>query len=102
MLVVEGERIKGFAEYRYTFYKTRYLPDGRMTSLKVYVENQSIKRVLHRVASFYYSLKNKTGLKKARFSMKQSVEVVEIKGKPVEVIVTELNEPNYEKWREQF
>lgn len=29
--------------------------------------------------------------------MKQSVEVVEIKGKLVEVIVTELNEPNYEK-----
>ncbi|MCY7895628.1 hypothetical protein [Bacillus sp. S10C12M] len=29
--------------------------------------------------------------------MKQSVEVVEIKGKQVEVIVTELNEPNYEK-----
>ncbi|MCY9076974.1 hypothetical protein [Bacillus inaquosorum] len=29
--------------------------------------------------------------------MKQSVEVVEIKGKPVEVIVTELNESNYEK-----
>ncbi|MEC3675498.1 hypothetical protein P9176_13845 [Bacillus velezensis] len=52
MLVVEGERVKGFAEYRYTFYKTRYLPDGRMTSLKVYVEDQSIKRVLHRVASF--------------------------------------------------
>ncbi|AFI27058.1 hypothetical protein MY9_0519 [Bacillus sp. JS] len=52
MLVVEGERKKGFAEYRYTFYKTRYLPDGRMTSLKVYMENQSIKRVLHRVASF--------------------------------------------------
>ncbi|MBU8590815.1 hypothetical protein [Bacillus subtilis] len=51
MLVVEGERVKGFAEYRYTFYKTRYLPDGRMTSLKVYMENQSIKRVLHRVAS---------------------------------------------------
>ncbi|AMK71136.1 MULTISPECIES: hypothetical protein [Bacillus] len=52
MLVVEGERVKGFAEYRYTFYKTRHLPDGRMTSLKVYMENQSIKRVLHRVASF--------------------------------------------------
>ncbi|MED1759587.1 hypothetical protein P4U87_11710 [Bacillus subtilis] len=51
MLVVEGERVKGFAEYRYTFYKTRCLPDGRMTSLKVYMENQSIKRVLHRVAS---------------------------------------------------
>ncbi|NJF07325.1 hypothetical protein FLN47_16240 [Bacillus subtilis] len=31
------------------------------------------------------------------FHVKQSVEVVEIKGKPVEVIVTELNEPNYEK-----
>lgn len=52
MLIVEGERVKGFAEYRYTFYKTRYLPDGRMTSLKVYMENQSIRRVLHRVASF--------------------------------------------------
>ncbi|MGF9604203.1 hypothetical protein ABEW95_20835 [Bacillus subtilis] len=52
MLVVEGERVKGFAEYRYTFYKTRYFPDGRMTSLKVYMENQSIRRVLHRVASF--------------------------------------------------
>ncbi|MED4801924.1 hypothetical protein P9684_19205 [Bacillus atrophaeus] len=52
MLVVEGARVKGFAEYRYTFYKTRYLPDGRMTSLKVYMENQSIKRVLQRVASF--------------------------------------------------
>ncbi|MGF7536090.1 hypothetical protein AAGG74_20840 [Bacillus mexicanus] len=57
MLVVEGERVKGFAEYRYTFYKTKYLPDGRMTSLKVYIENQSIKRVLHRVASFLLFLK---------------------------------------------
>lgn len=32
MLVVEGERIKGFAEYRY-FYNTRYLPEVLMTSL---------------------------------------------------------------------
>lgn len=52
MLVVEGENRKGFSEYRYTFYKTRYLPDGRMTSVKVYMENESIKRVLPRVASF--------------------------------------------------
>lgn len=52
MLVVEGQRVKGFSEYRYTFYKTRYLPDGRMTSVKVYIENQAIKRVLLRVASF--------------------------------------------------
>ncbi|MEH7734850.1 hypothetical protein [Bacillus pumilus] len=29
--------------------------------------------------------------------MKLIVEVVEIKGKPVEVIMTELNELNYEK-----
>ncbi|MCR6617487.1 hypothetical protein LH636_20955, partial [Bacillus amyloliquefaciens] len=28
------------------------LPDGRMTSVKVYIENQAIKRVLLRVASF--------------------------------------------------
>ncbi|BCC50918.1 MULTISPECIES: hypothetical protein [Bacillaceae] len=52
VLVVEGFRLKGFSEYRYTFYKTKYLPDGRMTSLKVYMENESIKRVLPRVASF--------------------------------------------------
>ncbi|MEX5838746.1 hypothetical protein D070_02595 [Bacillus velezensis] len=52
MLVVEGKRVKGFSEYRYTFYKTRYLPDGRMTSVKVYIENQGVKRVLLRVASF--------------------------------------------------
>ncbi|MDW7614290.1 hypothetical protein SC499_06010 [Peribacillus simplex] len=52
MLVVEGSRLKGFSEYRYTFYKTKHLPDGRMTSLKVYMENESIKRVLPRVASF--------------------------------------------------
>ncbi|MDA1478038.1 hypothetical protein [Bacillus changyiensis] len=52
MIVVEGLRLKGFSEYRYTFYKTRYLPDGRMTSVKVYMENESIRRVLPRVASF--------------------------------------------------
>ncbi|KAA6449663.1 hypothetical protein [Bacillus swezeyi] len=52
MLVVEGETRKGYSEYRYTFYKTCYLPDGRMTSVKVYMENESIKRVLPRVASF--------------------------------------------------
>lgn len=52
VLVVEGSRLKGFSEYRYTFYKTKYLPDGRITSLKVYMENESIRRVLPRVASF--------------------------------------------------
>jgi len=52
MLVVEGSRLEGFSEYRYTFYKTKYLPNGRMTSLKVYMENESIRRVLPRVASF--------------------------------------------------
>nr|WP_276561693.1 hypothetical protein [Bacillus licheniformis] len=58
MLVVEGETRKGYSEYRYTFYKTRYLPDGRMTSVKVYMENESIKRVLPRVASFLSFLEN--------------------------------------------
>lgn len=59
-LVVEGSRVKGFAEYRYTFYKTKYLPDGRMLSLNVYIENESIRRVLPRVASFLSFLeKNK-------------------------------------------
>ncbi|MEC0490205.1 hypothetical protein [Bacillus licheniformis] len=60
-LVVEGTRVNGFAEYRYTFYKTRYLPDGRMTSLKVYMENESIRRVLPRVASFLSFLEKPSG-----------------------------------------
>lgn len=63
MLVVEGQRVKGFSEYRYTFYKTRYLPDGRMTSLKVYIENQGIKRVVHRVASFLLFLESTKQIK---------------------------------------
>lgn len=32
-----------FAEYRYTFYKTSYLLDGLMTSLKIYIEKQKVK-----------------------------------------------------------
>lgn len=64
MLVVEGARVKGFAEYRYTFYKTKYLSDGRMTSLKVYMENQSIKRVLQRVTSFLLFLERTKQIEK--------------------------------------
>ncbi|MBN7744403.1 hypothetical protein JYA35_17620 [Bacillus velezensis] len=64
MLVVEGARVKGFSEYRYTFYKTRYLPDGQMTSVKVYIENQSIKRVLLRVASFLSFLESTKQIEK--------------------------------------
>ncbi|MGG1574869.1 hypothetical protein [Fictibacillus sp. NRS-1165] len=64
ILVVEGSRLKGFSEYRYTFYKTKHLPDGRMTSLKVYMENESIRRVLPYVASFLSFLERIKQIKK--------------------------------------
>ncbi|SDN50924.1 hypothetical protein SAMN04488137_4705 [Fictibacillus solisalsi] len=64
ILVVEGSRLKGFSEYRYTFYKTKHLPDGRMTCLKVYMENESIRRVLPYVASFLSFLERIKQIKK--------------------------------------
>ncbi|KKI85326.1 hypothetical protein WZ76_15805 [Shouchella clausii] len=51
MLIVEGVKMKGYATYRYTFYKRTYLPNGKKRE-KVYAENVSASRVLHKVASF--------------------------------------------------
>lgn len=53
-LIIEGERKKGYATYRYMFYKVTYGPRGK--DEKVYVENASPSRVLHRVASLIYWL----------------------------------------------
>ncbi|MDO7284696.1 hypothetical protein Q5W88_16365 [Shouchella clausii] len=43
--------MKGYATYRYTFYKRTYLPNGKKRE-KVYAENVSASKVLHKVASF--------------------------------------------------
>lgn len=51
MLVVEGEKVSGYATYRYCFYKRTYLPNGKKRE-KVYAENVSASRVLRQVASF--------------------------------------------------
>lgn len=51
MLIVEGVREKGYATYRYSFYKRTYFPNGKKRE-KVYAENVSASRVLHQVASF--------------------------------------------------
>ncbi|QDI92494.1 hypothetical protein EPH95_15925 [Salicibibacter halophilus] len=53
-LIVEGERKQGYVTYRYMFYKVTYYPRGK--DEKVYMENASPRRVLHRVASFIYWL----------------------------------------------
>ena len=52
MLVVEGERKKGYATYRYTFYKMSYLPNGDKKHEKVYIKDTSPQKVLQKVTSF--------------------------------------------------
>ncbi|MCM2675502.1 hypothetical protein [Alkalicoccobacillus plakortidis] len=52
MLVVEGERKRGYATYRYTFYKMSYLPNGDRKQEKVYLKDASPKKVLQKVTSF--------------------------------------------------
>lgn len=52
MLVVEGERKKGYTTYRYTFYKVSYLPNGDRKHEKVYLKDASPRKVLQKVTSF--------------------------------------------------
>ncbi len=65
MLVVEGERKKGYATYRYTFYKVSYLPNGNRRDEKVYLENASPRLMLQKVTSFltYINQKGERSLK---------------------------------------
>ena len=51
-LVVEGERIKGYSEYRYSFYKTKFMDDGRMTSTKIFLEKSSVRQVSNKVVNY--------------------------------------------------
>ncbi|MEH6872641.1 hypothetical protein [Bacillus safensis] len=51
-LIVEGERIKGFSEYRYSFYKTKFMKDGRMTSTKVFIERTSVRQMYNKVLNY--------------------------------------------------
>ncbi|MBB6449764.1 16S rRNA G1207 methylase RsmC [Geomicrobium halophilum] len=55
-LVVEGERKKGYATYRYMFYKMVDYPKTQQKYEKVYLENASPSRVLQHVTSFIYWL----------------------------------------------
>ncbi|EIF6131965.1 hypothetical protein [Listeria seeligeri] len=53
-LVVEGAKIKGYAEIRYTFYKATYETrnNGKPSRIKVYRKNESAVNILRYLHSF--------------------------------------------------
>ncbi|MBP2079641.1 hypothetical protein [Oceanobacillus polygoni] len=51
-LVVEGYRKKGYSTYRFSFYKSTYIENGKKINEKVYLENASPIQVLNKVTSF--------------------------------------------------
>ena len=51
-LIVEGYRKKGYATYRFMFYKSTFIDGGKKIREKVYLENASPLLVLQRVTSF--------------------------------------------------
>ncbi|CBY76121.1 TPA: hypothetical protein ACJUFH_001396 [Listeria monocytogenes] len=53
MLVVEGSKVKGFSEYRYTFYKVYYEKQKEYAKyLKVYMRNESAFNVIRKVENY--------------------------------------------------
>ncbi|WP_099221853.1 hypothetical protein [Listeria costaricensis] len=51
MLIVEGRRVKGASDLRFTFYKASYEPrfHGKMSRVKVYCVDKPARQVLQRV-----------------------------------------------------
>ncbi|MBC1565059.1 hypothetical protein [Listeria booriae] len=58
MLIVEGERVKGFSERRFSFYKMIYA-NGKRVHLKVYRERVSASDMFVKVNSFMEYIKKK-------------------------------------------
>ncbi|AVV06793.1 TPA: hypothetical protein OUF62_002912 [Listeria monocytogenes] len=53
MLVVEGSNVKGFSEYRYTFYKVYYEKQKEYAKYtKVYMRNESAFNVIRKVENY--------------------------------------------------
>ncbi|EAC5586491.1 hypothetical protein NB38_01540 [Listeria monocytogenes] len=53
MLVVEGSKVKGFSEYRYTFYKVYYEKQKEYAKYtKVYMRNESAFNVIRKVENY--------------------------------------------------
>ncbi|EHO5109424.1 hypothetical protein KLP99_001624 [Listeria monocytogenes] len=53
MLVVEGSKLKGHAEYKYTFYKIFYENKQSFAKyVKVYISNESALNVIRKVESY--------------------------------------------------
>ncbi|EAG7618520.1 hypothetical protein BLI29_07600 [Listeria monocytogenes] len=57
MLVVEGSKVKGFSEYRYTFYKVYYEKQKEYAKYtKVYMRNESAFNVIRKVEKYLFYL----------------------------------------------
>lgn len=53
MLVVEGSKVKGFSEYRYTFYKVYYEKHKEYAKYtKVFMRNESAFNVIRKVEHY--------------------------------------------------
>ncbi|WP_260479839.1 hypothetical protein [Listeria cossartiae] len=54
LLVVEGAKVKGYAEIRYSFYKATYDPrhGGRPSRVKIYQKDESFLTVIHSIHRF--------------------------------------------------
>ncbi|ELY0461706.1 hypothetical protein SLM20_000955 [Listeria innocua] len=54
LLVVEGAKVKGYAEIRYTFYKATYEPrnGGRPSRVKIYLKDKSVIAVIRSIQRF--------------------------------------------------
>ncbi|UYO36465.1 hypothetical protein NF868_04590 [Bacillus zhangzhouensis] len=61
-LIVEAESIKGYSEYCYSFYKTKFMNNGRMTSTKVFLDKSSVRQVYNRVLNYINYLERKQNI----------------------------------------
>ncbi|EEO6567420.1 hypothetical protein G6H68_002765 [Listeria monocytogenes] len=54
LLVVEGTKVKGYAEIRYSFYKATYDPrhGGKPSRVKIYLKDESVIAVIRSIQRF--------------------------------------------------
>ncbi|EAE9314715.1 hypothetical protein BVM15_13970 [Listeria monocytogenes] len=54
LLVVEGTKVKGYAEIRFSFYKATYDPrhGGKPSRVKIYLKDESVTAVIRSIQRF--------------------------------------------------
>ncbi|EAH3957057.1 hypothetical protein D6P11_14560 [Listeria monocytogenes] len=54
LLVVEGTKVKGYAEIRYSFYKATYDPrhGGKPSRVKIYLKDESVVAAIRSIQRF--------------------------------------------------